>query len=92
MNPSTTTKTITKSIRYTVPSKSGGADHIVSVDPRDGRTSCDCRAGSFGKDCHAQKAVRAGEAGKPIVRCTVRPDYRVQLSDAARRRQSFAQV
>jgi hypothetical protein len=66
-------QTITRSIRYTVPSKSGGADHTVTVDPRDARTACDCRAGSFGKDCHAQKAVRAGQAGRPVVRVSQRP-------------------
>jgi len=81
-----------RSIRFIVPSRSGGEDHIVSVDPRDGLTRCTCTAGSFGKDCHAQAAVRAGEAGKPIVRVTAKLPRTVRLSAAGRDLQTALEV
>ncbi len=77
-------QTITRSIRYHVTGSTGDA-YVVTVDPRDTRTACSCPAGSFGKDCKHQRAVRNGEAGRPIVRCTTRPAPRtVSVSPAMR--------
>jgi len=62
------------------------------VDVRDARTRCTCTEGSFGKDCHAQVAVRAGAAGKPIVRVTAKLPRTVRLSAAGRDLQTALEV
>lgn len=72
---------IIRSTRYTVTGSTGTA-YTVHVDP-DGLTRCDCKAGSFGKDCRHQRQVREGNAGKPIIRVSQRPARRV-ISDEMR--------
>ena len=53
-----------------------GSVHTVQVDPVDLAMTCDCTAGVYGRECWAQKAVRAQEAPKPVIRATVRPAVR----------------
>lgn len=63
---------IIRSITYRV-TGSTGTEYAVSVDPVDQTMRCSCRAGQFGKDCRHQRAVREGNAGKPLVRVGYRP-------------------
>jgi len=89
-----TYSTITRSIRYPVIGSTGAA-YTVSVDPCDARTTCTCPAGTFGKDCRHQKSVRAGEAGKPIVRISQRPSAartHAPISDESRNRYAEMEV
>jgi hypothetical protein len=73
---SLTTKTITKSIRYPVPSATRPEiKHTVSEDVETGERTCNCEASNHPKTrgrCWHLKAVAAGTI-KPVVRCTVRP-------------------
>src|SRR5215211_3940878 len=70
------TQTITKSIRYPVPSATReGVKHTVIEDPTTGERICNCEANVHAKTrgrCWHLKAVAAGTI-KPVVRCTVRP-------------------
>ncbi len=88
--------TVIKRIAWTIPSRSGGADHTIEADiTTPERLECTCKAGVNGRHCWALKAVEAGAAGKPVIRCTTRPalaPVRVTVSAAGRELQDALQV
>lgn len=98
-----TSKTIATGVEiskivYPVKAESG-EDYEVSVDPVDGVTGCTCKAGSNGKDCKHQYAVRlirSGGIGRPRIRGHQRPVRptvrRVTVSEAMRDRLSQLDV
>ena len=72
LNPQT--NVITRSIRYQIAGSKPSTTWTVTRDPVDGAMTCDCPDATYrGRQCKHQRAVIAGAAGKPIVRCSVRP-------------------
>jgi hypothetical protein len=70
------TQTITKSIRYPVPSATRPEiKHTVSEDPTTGERTCNCEANDHPKTRGRCWHIKAAASGliKPVVRCTVRP-------------------
>jgi hypothetical protein len=54
-------------LTFTRPSRSGGPDHVIAVNPADlCPESCSCLAGRHGIVCHAVLELAAGEALKII--------------------------
>ena len=78
--------TVIRRITWTLPSRSGGADHTIEADiTTPERRECNCLAGVNGRRCWALKEVEAGRGPKPIVRCSTRPALgpaRVRVSEA----------
>ncbi len=87
MNP----RTVIKSITWTTRSdRDAAVIYTISGAGHDAPLSCSCPARKAA--CKHVVRALAGELGKPVVRCTQRPDRRQVLTESARERASALEV